>query len=74
MGKRYKKNRPPKEDDDPFDIWMNLGVVMGGKTRHLELVLTQLKNDPELKLVFTKTSGGRLIIKEETAEEYYGKM
>lgn len=55
-----KKN----EDEDPFDIWVNLGIVIGGKTRHLEFLLTQIKQNPNLKLVYTKTSGSKLKIVE----------
>ena len=62
---------PVKEDDDPFDIWMTMGVLIGGRTRHLELLLTQIKNNPDLKIVFTKTSVGKLTIKEVDADEYY---
>ena len=57
-----------KEDDDPFDIWINMGVVVGGRTRHLEMLLTQIKHDENLKLVYTKTSGGKLEIVEKKEE------
>ena len=66
MGK-YKDRKSFVEGDDPFDIWMTMGVIVAGRTRHLELLLTQIKNNPDLKLVFTKPSGGKLTIvdKEE---------
>jgi len=67
------KKQKIEEDNDPFDIWMNLGLVIGGRTRHLELLLAQIKNNKDLKLVYTKTSGSRLKIQEETGEEYYKK-
>ena len=68
MVKRQKPGKPVKEDDDPFDIW-TLGVVVGGRTRHLELLLSQIKNNPDLRLVYTKTSAGKLTIKEVGGEE-----
>ena len=71
---KQKPGKPVREDDDPFDVWITLGVVIGGRTRHLELLLSQIKNDPDLKLVYTKTSGGKLVIKEaDRGEEYLEK-
>lgn len=64
MVRQQTSGKPPREDDDPFDIWMTLGVVVAGRTRHLELLLSQVKNNPDLKLIFTKTSAGKLTIKE----------
>ena len=65
---KQKPGKPVKEDDDPFDIWITLGVVVGGRTRHLELLLSQIKNNPDLRLIFTKTSAGKLTIKEADRE------
>lgn len=63
-----------KEDDDPFDIWLTMGIIVGGRTRHLELFLTQVKNNPDLKLVYTKTSGGKLEIVEKKDDQYPPKV
>lgn len=74
MVKKQTPGKPVREDDDPFDIWMTLGIIVGGRTRHLELLLSQIKNNPDLRLVFTKTSAGKLTIKEtDRGEEYLEK-
>ena len=74
MVREQKPGKPVREDDDPFDIWMTLGVIVGGRTRHLEIFLSQIKNNPDLKLVYTKTSAGKLTIKEvDRGEEYLEK-
>lgn len=64
MYREQKPGKPKKEDADPFDIWLTMGFIVGGRTRHLELLLTQIENNPDLKLVYTKTSGGKLTIIE----------
>ena len=59
------------EDNDLFDIWMNLGIIISGRSRHLELFLTKIKSNPNLKICYVKTSAGKLTIKEDIGEGYY---
>lgn len=74
MVRKQFPGKPARENDDPFDIWLTMGIVVAGRTRHLELLLSQIKNNPDLKLIFTKTSGGKLTIKEtDMGMEYLEK-
>jgi len=74
MIKQKTPGKPIRENGDPFDIWMTLGIIVAGRTRDLELLLSQIKNNPDLRLVFTKTSAGKLTIKEtDRGVEYLEK-
>jgi len=45
-----------------FDIYLSLGVIVKGRTEALKRLIQFAEDDPDLTLVFTKTSGSKLRI------------
>lgn len=51
--------------EDTFNVHLTLGIVARGTSRDLQAVLDYIKDNPDIFLVYTKTSGGKLKLVEE---------
>lgn len=65
-----------KKVKDPFDIYLTFGVVISGPLHDLEVLLNDInaniKHNPNLKLIYTKTSGNRLsLVERDRGQDYY---
>ena len=53
---------------DPYQVYLTLGVVISGTAHDLEVFLADIKSHKNLKLVYTKTTAGRLELVEQTEQ------
>jgi len=53
---------------DPYQVYLTLGVVISGTAHDLEVFLADIKSHKSLKLVYTKTTAGRLELVEKTEQ------
>jgi len=59
--------------DADFDIYFSLGLIVRGRTDSLKDLIEYIKENPELTLVFTKTSVGKLRIVETEDNKKFEK-
>jgi len=55
---------------DPYQVYLTLGVVISGTAHDLEVFLADIKSHKALKLVYTKTTAGRLELVEKTEQPH----
>ena len=55
-------------DRDPYQVYLTLGVVISGTAHDLEVFLADIKSHRALKLVYTKTTAGRLELVEKNRD------
>ena len=53
---------------DPYQVYLTLGVVISGTAHDLEVFLADIKSHKNLKLIYTKTTAGRLELVEQTEQ------
>lgn len=53
---------------DPYQVYLTLGVVISGTAHDLEVFLADIKSHKNLKLVYTKTTAGRLELVEKAEQ------
>lgn len=55
---------------DPYQVYLTLGVVISGTAHDLEVFLADIKSHGNLKLIYTKTTAGRLELVEKTEQNH----
>jgi len=48
-----------------FDVYVTLGIIIKGRVDSLKDLIAQIEEDDKYRLIFTKTSAGRLTIVDE---------
>ena len=51
-------------EESNFDIYLTLGLIVKGTPDSLKKLIDYAESEPNLKLIFTKTSGDNLRIEE----------
>ena len=85
MGKKKqkaKKNQPRswtegKEDyqephlnqRSPFEIYLNMGIIISGTTHDLEMLLSDLKGMKGIKTIYSRVSTNKLKILDDDTQE-----
>lgn len=64
-----KDKKDKNIDRDPYQVYLTLGVVISGTAHDLEVFLADIKSHKDLKLIYTKTTAGRLELVEKTERD-----
>lgn len=68
--------RKKERVEDPFDIYLTFGVIISGPLHDLEILLNDInatiKSNSKLRLIYTKTTGGKLsLVEKDRGQKYY---
>lgn len=47
-----------------FDVYVTFGIVLKGKASEIQQILDEVKTYPNTKIIFTKTTAGKLELTE----------
>lgn len=54
---------------NPYQVYLTMGIVISGTAHDLEVFLADIGSHKNLKLIYTKTTAGRIELVEKTEKE-----